>query len=131
MQLLLGKVLVYSSVMSPKLKQRHPSIFAKRLEELRKGRQLTQEQLAEKLGLSRAVIGYYEAQSKNPRLDTIYKISTFFGVPPEYLISESILGNGKPGPATKLEQQVERIKILPLAKQRMIVNMIEAALNSD
>jgi len=117
--------------MSPKAKRKHPSVFAKRLEELRKDRQLTQEELADKIGLSRASIAYYEAQSKNPRMETIYKISEFFGVPPEELITEKSKANGKPGPASRLEQQVERIKILPVAKQRMIVNMIEAALNSD
>ncbi len=117
--------------MSPKTKQKYPSVFAMRLEELRKDRQLTQEQLGNKLGLSRTAVAYYEASAKNPRLDTIYKICEFFGVPPEDLITERPAGNGKPGPASRLEQQVERIKLLPVTKQRMIVNMIEAALNSD
>jgi len=121
----------YINSMSPKIREEFPSVFAKRLEELRKSRQLTQEELAEKIGVTRASIAYYETSAKNPRLETIYKISEFFGVPPEDLITDKPKANGKPGPASKLDQQIGRLKLLPIAKQRMIANMLEAALNSD
>ena len=114
----------------PKLQEHKPSIFAKRLVELRKSRQLTQVQLAEKIGVSKATIGYYESAAKNPKLDTIFKLAEFFGVPPEELITEN-LPNAKPGPESKIDQQVKRIKSLSPAKQRMIVSIVEAALNAE
>ena len=114
----------------PKLQEHKPSIFAKKLVALRRSRQLTQVQLARKIGVSKATIGYYEAAAKNPKLDTIFKLAAYFCVPPEELISEN-QANGKPGPEAKIDQQVRRIKSLSPAKQRMITGIIEAALNAE
>ena len=115
----------------PKIRTTSPSVFARRLVELRKSRQLTQEGLAEKIGISRGTVAYYEANAKNPRLETIRKIAEVFEVAPEYLVAEdSSSPMGKPGPDSKLEVLTKRIQKLSPAKQRMVINMLEGALNS-
>ena len=116
--------------MSPKIKQSSPSTFAKKLVELRKSRQMTQEQFAEEIGLSRGTIAYYEANAKNPRIQTIYRIAGFFNVPPERLIAEGD-DDGKPGPASRLEQLFRNIKHLSAYKQRMVMGVLEAFLKSE
>lgn len=114
----------------PKIKDNNPSIFAETLIALRKSWQLTQVELAEKLGLSRATIAYFEASARNPKIDTIYKLADFFGVSPEIFVIKKEAKEIKPGPQSKLEQQMHRIKKLSPAKQRTISDMIEAFLNA-
>ena len=47
---------------------------------LRKERCLTQEQLAEKLGIKRATISNYEIGRRTPHLSDLRKIAEFYGV---------------------------------------------------
>ena len=47
----------------PKIRKKFPSVFARRLIELRRGRQLTQEELAEKL--ARTAINKMESEQKS------------------------------------------------------------------
>ena len=117
--------------MSPRLKSKKQPIFGRRLEELRKSRNLTQAELAEKVGLSRGTIAYYEASAQNPTIDTVQTLADFFGVTVQDLIKKRPKRAIKPGPTSRLEQQVERIKRLSPAKQRMITNMLEGVLSSD
>lgn len=117
--------------MSPRKRtNKNITAFSKRLIELRKDRQLTQDELSEKIGVSRSLIGYYEAGAKNPTLETLQKLSAFFGVSISDLAEEQEQ-SGHRGPVSKLERQVRRIKKLSPVKQRMISNMLEAALDSE
>ena len=59
--------------------------FAQKLKEERKNIGLTQGQLAEKLGLSMRIITAYEKNEKKPRISTVKKLATFFGVSCKYL----------------------------------------------
>ncbi len=54
-----------------------------RLEELRKQRNIRQEQLAEELGVSRQTIGSLENGRYNPSILLAFKISRYFGLPIE------------------------------------------------
>lgn len=53
------------------------------LEELRKRRQITQEELAEMLEVSRQTIGSLENGRYNPSILLAFKISRYFGLPIE------------------------------------------------
>lgn len=59
------------------------SIGAK-LKILRKGRKLTQEQLAEKLGVNRATISNYEIGRRLPNLNDLKRFAEFYGVGLDY-----------------------------------------------
>lgn len=54
-----------------------------KLEELRKYRGITQEDLAEQLEVSRQTIGSLENGRYNPSIFLAFKISRFFGLPIE------------------------------------------------
>lgn len=65
-----------------------------RLRELRHERQLTQKQLAEKLGISQQVVGYYETEKNQPSPDMLIQIADFFQCSIDYLLSrEDDFGN--------------------------------------
>lgn len=49
--------------------------FGKRVQELRKQRELTQEDLADLVGVDRSYMGFVERGERNPTLDKLIKIA--------------------------------------------------------
>lgn len=60
--------------------------FSEKLQELRKSRSLTQEELAEELYVSRTAISKWESGRGYPSIDSLKAISRFFGVTIDELI---------------------------------------------
>jgi transcriptional regulator with XRE-family HTH domain len=58
--------------------------IAKKLKILRKGRKLTQEQLASALGVNRATISNYEIGRRQPSLSDLKRFAEFYGVGLDY-----------------------------------------------
>lgn len=54
--------------------------FGKRVQKLRKERGLTQEKLAELIGVDRSYMGFIERGERNPTLDKISKITKALNV---------------------------------------------------
>ena len=63
--------------------------FAEKILTLRKARNLTQEQLAEKLDVSRQSISKWESGQAVPELEKIVAMSTVFDVTTDYLLKSS------------------------------------------
>ena len=63
--------------------------FAERLKYLRTEKELSQQQLAEKLQMTQRKISYLETGKLEPDLKTLWKISNYFGVTCDYLIGKS------------------------------------------
>lgn len=59
---------------------------ARRLVALRKGRNLTQSELAKALKVSQAAVGNWEKGKRDPDIPTLIAIADFFGVSVDYLI---------------------------------------------
>lgn len=55
-----------------------------KLKTLRKGRKLTQLELSEKLGLSRATVSNYEVGRRTPHLSELRRFAEFYGVGLDY-----------------------------------------------
>ena len=62
-------------------------VFGERLQELRKERRMTQEELADKLGLHNSYIGLLERGERIPSLITLDNVAKVFGVKSADLIS--------------------------------------------
>ena len=62
--------------------------FADRLRELRTNNRYSQEQLAEKLMVSRQAISKWETGESLPDIDKVMLISDFFGVSMDYLLKD-------------------------------------------
>ena len=60
--------------------------LGERLKELRKQQGLTQVQVSERLGLSKAVISSYEVASRHPSYDILIKMAALYGVTTDYLL---------------------------------------------
>lgn len=65
-------------------------ILADKIINLRKKNSWSQEELAEKLGVSRQSISKYEGAQSIPDIDKILKLSKIFGVTTDYLIKDEI-----------------------------------------
>lgn len=61
--------------------------FSERLKLLRKNAEVTQDQLAQYLQVSRSTIAGYETKNRQPDYDKLYMIAQFFHVSTDYLIS--------------------------------------------
>ncbi|MEC1824053.1 helix-turn-helix transcriptional regulator [Bacillus paralicheniformis] len=57
-----------------------------RLRELRESRKLTQDQLAEVLGISRGTYAHYEINKRKPDYDMLIKIADYYNVSTDYLL---------------------------------------------
>lgn len=55
-----------------------------KIKTLRKGRKLTQEQLAENLGITRATVSNYEVGRRMPHITELKRIAEYFGVGIDY-----------------------------------------------
>lgn len=64
-------------------------VLGKRVREARKTMDITQMELAEKLGISASFLGHIERGSRVPSLETIAKICKLTGVSSDYLMGIS------------------------------------------
>lgn len=55
-----------------------------KLKTLRKGRKLTQQELADKLGITRATVSNYEVGRRSPHLSELQRFAEFYGVDLSY-----------------------------------------------
>jgi transcriptional regulator with XRE-family HTH domain len=63
--------------------------FSERLAELRKKHKMTQQELANKLGVSRGTIGMYEIGQRDPDTETVAEIAEIFNVSIDYLLGRT------------------------------------------
>lgn len=57
-----------------------------KLRQLRKSKHLTQQQVAQHIGISKAMISAYETDSKIPSVEVLIRLSRLFGTTVDYLI---------------------------------------------
>jgi transcriptional regulator with XRE-family HTH domain len=65
----------------------------KRIRELRKERDISQEELSKALGVSLSLIGMYETESRKPSYEILNKIADYFNVSADYLLGRTDLRN--------------------------------------
>ena len=67
--------------------------IGERLTQLRKQLNLSQDDLAKKIGVSRTIIGNYERNTNTPSIEVLVKIAKTFNVTVDYLIGEGELSS--------------------------------------
>ena len=60
--------------------------FAEKLKSLRKSQKLTQQELADRLGVAKSVVSYYESGDRFPSYDVLIKIAHRFPLTTDYLL---------------------------------------------
>ena len=84
--------------------------FAERLKELRTGKKLTQQQMADVLNVLRSTYGEYERGKIAPPMDKLQILANHFGVTIDYLIGNSNRKtNANETPTTDIRESISRI----------------------
>jgi transcriptional regulator with XRE-family HTH domain len=97
--------------------------IGKRIAQYRKEQDLTQEQLAEKLGITQSVLAHYETGIRRIPLSTIPSLSQIL-----FVSVEEILGlplKKKRGPSPKIQKILQQLQNLPLSKQKLALELID------
>ena len=68
-------------------------MFANRIKYLRQSRELTQVQLAEKLGVKKQSVSNWENDNIMPSIDMLIKLADFFQVSTDYLLGRDGVEN--------------------------------------
>lgn len=69
-----------------RIKLNKNNAFSLRLRELRVNARLTQQNIADGLGITKSTYGYYENGDSVPDVKTLYKMAELFGVSTDYLL---------------------------------------------
>jgi transcriptional regulator with XRE-family HTH domain len=104
-----------------------------RIAALRKARNITQVQLAEKLGISQQTLQSYECGRRRVPVSAMPAVAQHLTVSLDELFdapgqAANKRGPAKRGPAPKWQQQIEQIATLPRAKQQVVMQMLDGLL---
>lgn len=68
-------------------------MFSQRIKRLREELNLTQQELADKLNITRSALSLYELGKRTPDFSTLSNMADFFGVSTDYLLGRTNLKN--------------------------------------
>lgn len=86
--------------------------IGKALKELRVSRKLSQQEMGRIVGRSAAIISHWENGTTIPRIDSIKKLCSFFGISPSFLLLSTIEKTDLP----KEQQILYETMVIPLLK---------------
>ena len=99
-----------------------------RVAHARKEQNLTQQQLAEQLGIAQQTLAHYEVGRLRIPASMLPTLAQLLSLNVEALLGQPVKAAAKRGPASRLAQQVERIGQLPKTKQRFVIEMLDTVL---
>ena len=102
--------------------------FGARLADLRKARGLTQLQLAQTLGVSSAMLAYYERKAQNPSAIFICRAAQILNVSLDELLDHDAKKARKSGPPSQLEQRIDAVRQLPRDRQKLLLQILDTFL---
>ena len=105
--------------------------FGRNLSRARQAAGLTQVQFARLLDLSQQMIDYYERRAKNPTAEFVQKAAQVLGVSVDELLGVKPMTRRKPGPLSKLQRKIERVRELPENKQKLVSDFLDTILQSE
>lgn len=101
--------------------------FGQCLAAARKSKGWSQRELADKLGVTREMVDYYERRAPNPALDFIQRAATALGISvAELLGSEAATRKRSGGPVGRMRKLFEQASQLPRSQQEKIAAVVEA-----
>ena len=100
------------------------SLLGKRARGERKKRALTQEQLAEKVGVSDAYIGQIERGERSPTLETLVNLANQLGVTIDYLLHDSL----QPDDDHYIEQIKQLLADRSAKEKQMVLDVVKVML---
>ncbi len=103
--------------------------LGQRIAALRKAQSLTQQQLAEQLGIAQQTLAHYEGARLRVPASMLPQLAQLFGVAVDALVGQTTAqARSKRGRVSALQQQFEQIEQLPKPKQKFVLEMLQAVL---
>jgi transcriptional regulator with XRE-family HTH domain len=103
--------------------------LSQRISKLRKDLNLTQTQVADKLGITQPAYARYEAAQRKIPIDLMPNLASAFGISVEDLLGISTKSK-KRGPQSQLEKRFEEIQALSKKEQRYIIETLDRLLKT-
>jgi len=103
-------------------------ILGARIARLRKEQGLSQQALADELGIAQQTLAHYEVGRARMPVSLLPALAQFFGIAVDELLGLKN-GAGKRGPTPMLQRQIERLSRLPKTKQKVVMEMLEGVLS--
>jgi transcriptional regulator with XRE-family HTH domain len=101
--------------------------LGERIAELRKEKDLSQQDLADKVKISRAQMNRYENQAVQPPADVLNKLSKVLDTTVDYIINGAIEAKAKAAlKDNKILEQYKELEHMPEPEKLMIVKVINA-----
>ena len=95
---------------------------------LRKERNMTQQELADQLGIAQQTLAHYEGARLRVPASMLPTLAGLLAVEIDELIGYQAKRANKRGPAPKLQKQLERVALLPRARQQVVMDMLDGVL---
>ncbi|CRZ34959.1 DNA-binding XRE family transcriptional regulator [Herbinix hemicellulosilytica] len=89
---------------------------------LREGKNVSQKELAQAIGVSDVMISLYEQGKKSPSLPTIVKIADYFNVSTDYLLGTKAVNNDIP---ENIMAAARNLLELPEENRKLAIDMIK------
>lgn len=111
----------------PKRKAPEAATFGQRLVALRKAAAMTQQELADEVGVSRRMLAYYEGQSEHPPTTLLPALAQALDVS-----TDELLGLAPPLKPTRrmrdnrMQRRLQQIATLPPEERRQIMQLVDA-----
>lgn len=105
-------------------KQQRPA-FGQRLHELREAAGLSQQQLADKLGVSQRAYSHWERRPVALRPDQLQSLASALSLPVEALLANGESKKRGSGPAGKMRQLFTSASKLPRSQQEKILSILQ------
>lgn len=102
--------------------------LGERIRELRKARGMTQEELADTLGVTQALIASYETARRSIPLRKLVVLAEALGISIEEVVGRNPARRRKRGPTSKIEERLLAIEKLPRSEQQFVIRMLDNAL---
>lgn len=95
-----------------------------RLKEIRKSKNISQEQAANALGISVRAYQNYEYEQREPNIEMINKLADFYGVTTDYLLGREPLPNPLAGCEKDEVAVIEKYLSLPSEARKCTLNVL-------
>ncbi len=93
-------------------------VFGRKLAALRKEKNLTQEELANAVNISKSTIAMYETSKRNPDMDTLKEFATYFNVTTDYLLGRTDIRNNADRISEAIKDDLELFDFWEALKDR-------------
>jgi transcriptional regulator with XRE-family HTH domain len=111
----------------PKRKAPEAATFGQRLVALRKAAAMTQQELADEVGVSRRMLAHYEGQSEHSPTTLLPALAQALHVSTDELLglSPPVKRNGRVAD-NRIQRRLQQIATLPAEERRQIMQLVDA-----